>query len=258
MAHLGDLSGRRVLVTGAGQGVGLAIAGAFAATGAHVLVNDLDPGRAASAVEQLAASGGAATASAFDVTDADAVDAAVTEAGHVDVLVNNAGNAGADGFGVRGPFAESDARDWEPFVRVNLYGPMHCSRAVLPGMVRAGWGRLITIVSDAARNGDPGNAAYSAAKAGAAGLTRALARENGRFGITANNISLGTMRTPATEAVWADPDGDVARRILRSYAIRRPGEPDDAGALAVFLAGDHGSWITGQTLPLNGGYSFAL
>ncbi len=253
-----DLSGRRALVTGAGQGVGLAIAAALAASGATVLVNDLDADRADAAVEQLAVAGGDVSAAVFDVTDPHAVDAAVARSGHVDVLVNNAGNAGVAGFGERGPFSESDPADWEPFLRVNLYGPLHCCRAVLPRMVSVGWGRLITIVSDAGRHGDPGNAAYSAAKAGAAGLTRALARENGRFGITANNISLGTMRTSATEPLWSDPGSDLARQVLRGYAIRRPGDPDEAGALVVFLASDHAAWITGQTLPLNGGYTFAL
>ena len=253
-----DLTARRVLVTGAGRGVGAAIAAAFAEAGATVVVNDLDAALADAAVERIAGGGGLAVASAFDVTDVDAVIDAVAGCGPVDVLVNNAGNAGAEGFGGRGPFAESDPRDWEPFLRVNLYGAMNCCRAVLPGMVDAGWGRLITIVSDAGRNGDPGSAAYSAAKAGSAGLTRALARENGRFGITANNISLGTMRTEATESLWSDPDSALARQVLRSYAIRRPGDPADAGALCVFLASEHASWITGQTLPLNGGYSFAL
>jgi 3-oxoacyl-[acyl-carrier protein] reductase len=194
----------------------------------------------------------------FDVTDFAAVDAAVEDVRPIDVLVNNAGNAGASGFGGRDAFAETGPADWEPFLRVNLYGAMHCSRVVLPGMIAARWGRLITIVSDAGRVGDVGGAAYSAAKAGAAGLTRALARENGRYGVTANNISLGTMRTPATESLWADPANDMAKGILRSYVVRRPGDPDDVAGLAVYLASDHASWITGQTYPLNGGYSFAL
>jgi 3-oxoacyl-[acyl-carrier protein] reductase len=95
-------------------------------------------------------------------------------------------------------------------------------------------------------------------KAGAAGLTRSIALESGRYGVTANNISLGTMRTPMTEPVWADPDSPQAKAILSAYAIRRPGTADDLAALAVVLAGEQGSWITGQTIPVNGGYSFAL
>lgn len=253
-----DLTGRRVLVTGAGQGVGRGIALGFAAAGAEVVVNDLDGNRASGVVDEVEQLGASGRAALFDVTDFDAVTSTVEEIGGVDVLVNNAGNAGAEGLGGRTRFAESIPSDWEPFLRVNLHGVMNCTRAVLPSMIAAGWGRLVTIVSDAGRVGDIGGAAYSAAKAGAAGLTRAVAQENGRHGITANNISLGTMRTPATKPLWANPDDELAKGILRSYVVRRPGEPDEVAALAVFLASNHASWITGQTYPLNGGYSFAL
>jgi NAD(P)-dependent dehydrogenase (short-subunit alcohol dehydrogenase family) len=253
-----DLTGRRALVTGGGQGVGRGIALGFAAAGADVVVNDIDLERAEAVVDEVRGLGGSAVASAFDVTDHTSVHSAVDAVEGVDVLVNNAGNAGVAGFGDRGSFAESDPADWQPYLCVNLYGVMHCCRAVLPGMIAKGWGRVITIVSDAGRTGDAGGAAYSAAKAGAAGLSRALARENGRHGITVNNISLGTMRTPATEPLWADPDDPVAKAMLRSYVVRRPGEPDDVAFLAVFLASPQASWITGQTYPLNGGFSFAL
>jgi NAD(P)-dependent dehydrogenase (short-subunit alcohol dehydrogenase family) len=125
-------------------------------------------------------------------------------------------------------------------------------------MIDRGWGRILTIVSDAGRTGDALMAAYSAAKAGAAGFTRALARETGRHGITVNNLALGTMRTPQTEPLWADPDNPQAKAMLQSYVVRRPGIPDDVAPLAVFLATDHAAWITGQTYPINGGFSFAL
>lgn len=253
-----DLSTRRVLVTGAGRNIGRAIALAFGAAGADVVVNDLDGRHADAVVDELRAAGGAGRSAAFDVTDLDAVRSAVEEVGPVDVLVNNAGNAGADGFGSRAPFAETEPADWEPFLQVNLHGTLHCCRAVLPQMIASGWGRIVTVVSDAGRTGDPGGAVYGAAKAAAAALTRSIAIENGRHGITANNISLGTMRTEATEAMWADPDNAVAASLMRSYAIRRPGEPADVAGLAVFLASDLASWITGQTYPLNGGFSFAL
>lgn len=253
-----DLSGRRALVTGGGQGVGRAICLGLASSGAEVIVNDRDAPRAAAVVAEIEAAGGIGRPAAFDVTDHAAVRAAVDETGALDVLVNNAGNAGAAGFGSRSMFADTDPADWEPFLQVNLYGAMHCCRAVLPAMIAAGHGRIITIVSDAGRTGDAGGAAYSAAKAGAAGLTRALAVENARHGITANNISLGTMRTEATEALWSDPDGDLARTLMRPYLIRRPGEPAEVASLVTYLASDHASWITGQTYPLNGGFSFAL
>jgi NAD(P)-dependent dehydrogenase (short-subunit alcohol dehydrogenase family) len=252
------LTGRRVLVTGGGQGVGRGIVLGFAAAGAEVLVNDVDVERADGVVHEVDQLGGRAASAVFDVTDYDAVVSAVNAAGGVDVLVNNAGNGGVAGFVGRGDFAETEPDDWDPYLRVNLYGVMHCARAVLPGMIANGWGRVITIVSDAGRTGDASMAAYSAAKAGAAGLTRALARETGRHGITVNNIALGTMRTPQTEPLWADPDDARAKAMLRSYSVRRPGTPDDVAPLAVFLATPHASWITGQTYPVNGGFSFTL
>jgi len=253
-----DLSGRRALVTGGGQGVGRGIALGLAAAGAHVLVNDLAQDRAQSVVEEVAAAGGTATAAAFDVTDYAAVVDAFGAAGPVDVLVNNAGNAGAAGMASLAPFATSEPADWDRYLQVNLYGVLHCCRAALPGMYDRGWGRIITIVSDAARIGEKNLAVYGAAKAGAAGLTRALALEGGRHGVTANNISLGTMRTPQTEPLWSDPTNPHAQALMQSYAVRRPGLPDDVAPLVVLLAGDQGSWITGQTYPVNGGYSFAL
>jgi 3-oxoacyl-[acyl-carrier protein] reductase len=253
-----DLRGRRVLVTGAGQGVGRGLVLGFAAAGATVLVNDIDAGRAEAVADEARALGVEAVVAPFDVTDHDAVRAAVDAVAPVDVLVNNAGNGGVAGFVGRGEFAESDPADWEPYLQVNLYGVLHASRAVLPSMKARGWGRIITIVSDAGRSGDAHMAAYSAAKAGAAGLTRALARETARHGITANNIALGTMRTPQTESFWSAPDNPQAQAMMRSYLVRRPGVPDDVAPLAVLLASEHGAWITGQTYPVNGGFSFAL
>jgi NAD(P)-dependent dehydrogenase (short-subunit alcohol dehydrogenase family) len=253
-----DLSGRRALVTGAGQGVGRGIALGLGAAGAAVVVNDLDLTRAESVAEEIAESGGRAVPAPFDVTDYAAVTAAVAANGPIDILVNNAGNAGVDGFGRLGSFADSEPADWHPFLAVNLYGVMNCTRAVLPGMIDRTWGRVITIVSDSGRTGGAGMAAYGAAKAGAAGLTRSLALETGRHGITVNNIALGTMRTEATEAFWADGDNPANTAILKGYPVRRPGSPDDVGPLVVFLADPETSWITGQTYPVNGGYSFSL
>lgn len=253
------MSSRRVLITGAGQGVGRGLALAFGESAAEVLVNDLHPQRCEQVADEIRGAGGSAVPVPFDVCDYDAVVAAVDEAGPVDVLINNAGNAGADGFGGRAKFADTQPSDWEPFLRVNLYGVLHCTRAVLPAMIADRWGRILTVVSDAGRTGDPGGAVYGAAKAGAAGLTRSLALENGRFNITVNNISLGTMRTPLTEPLWAHAaDSPQAKEILRNYAVRRPGVPEDVTALALLLAGEGGSWITGQTICVNGGYSFGL
>jgi NAD(P)-dependent dehydrogenase (short-subunit alcohol dehydrogenase family) len=254
-----DLSGYRALVTGAGQGVGRAVALRLATAGAEVVVNDINVERAEAVVEEARALGDSAIIGGFDVTDYAAVAAAVDSVGDVDIIVNNAGNAGAEGFTGQTPFAQSEPDQWERYLRVNLYGVMHCTRAVLPAMVAKGWGRVITIVSDSGRTGDAGMAAYSASKAGAAGFTRTIALENGRHGITANNIALGTMRTPLTEAMWADADNNpTAKAMMRRYVIRRPGLPEDVAPMAVLLASPESAWITGQTIPVNGGFSFSL
>lgn len=252
-----DLAGRKALVTGSGQGVGLGIAQMLASAGAHVVVNDLSEERAAAAVESIRDAGGAASAATFDVTSYAAVTAAVQNLGGVDILVNNAGNAGGVGWPGMKPFAETEPEDWDPFLRVNLYGVMNCVRASLPHMIERRWGRIVTIVSDAGRIGESHMGAYCAAKAGAAGLTRGVAREVGRHGITVNNIALGTMRTPMSEALWSNPDAPQAKALMKSYIVRRPGDPADPAGLTAYLVSPMASWITGQTIPVNGGYSIA-
>ncbi|MGD9701271.1 MAG: SDR family NAD(P)-dependent oxidoreductase [Acidimicrobiia bacterium] len=253
-----DLRGRRALVTGAGQGVGAAVVALLAEAGASVAVNDLVADRAELQAVRVRDAGGEAVAAPFDVTDFEQVTDAVARLGGVDILVNNAGNAGGDSWPGMVPFAETAPADWSPFLAVNLLGVMHCVRASLPAMIEGGWGRVVTIVSDASRVGEPMMAAYAAAKAGAAGLMRSVAKEVGRHGVTANSIALGTMRTPLTEAVWAGADEQQVAARLRGYAIRRPGQPDDVAALVGYLVSPAASWLTGQTIPLNGGYSLSL
>jgi 3-oxoacyl-[acyl-carrier protein] reductase len=249
-----DLSGSRALVTGGGQGVGRATCLALSAAGAAVLVNDYVAERAESVAGEVRELGGEADPTPFDVTDYDAVMANASDRG-IDILVNNAGNAGVQGFNF-GPFAESTPADWERYFGVNLYGVMHCARAVVPGMIERQRGRVITIVSDAGRWGEPGMAAYSAAKAGAAGFTRSLARDLGRHGITVNNIALGTIDTfGLSERAMTPDEAERDRKRMRPYIIRRPGRPEEVAALVTFLAGPQAAWITGQTYPVNGGYT---
>jgi 3-oxoacyl-[acyl-carrier protein] reductase len=126
---------------------------------------------------------------------------------------------------------------------------------VLGGMVERGHGRIITVISDAARVGEPDLVVYSGAKAGAAGFMRAIAKAAGPHGVTANCVALGGIRTPAIEALLAD--AAFVKRLLRAYPVGRLGEPRDAAALIAFLASDAASWITAQTYPVNGGYSVA-
>ncbi len=251
-----DLTGHRALVTGGGQGVGEEIALTLARAGAHVLVNDLVFERAERVVGLIEEAGGHASPAVFDVTDYDAVHEAVN-ADLVDILVNNAGNAGrATTMGREDlrTLVDTEPADWEGFIRVNMYGVMYAVRAALPGMIEAGWGRVVTVISDAARVGETHMPAYAAAKAAAAGFSRAVAREVGRHAITVNCVSLGTMNT---QGIPPEED-EMGAPMVKRYAIRRRGLPTDVAAMVTFLASPQAEWITGQTYPVNGGYSFAL
>lgn len=259
-----DLDGQIAFVTGAGQGAGRAIALALARHNAGaVAVNDFVAERAEAVAREIEALGVRAMAAPADVGDHAAVErvlGAVGAAfGSVTLLVNNAGNAGPHAImGRSPPFWESAPQDWERFFRTNLQGVMNCSHVALPEMIRRGTGRIVTIVSDAGRIGEPGLAAYSAAKAGAAGFVRSLAKEVGRFGITSNAISLSTLEPPLDEAALAEfLASEQTRARLSRYVIRRFGKPEDVAHMALFLCSAAASWITGQTYPVNGGYSFA-
>lgn len=259
-----DLGGQVALVTGAGQGAGRAIALALARHNAGgVAVNDFVAERAEAVVEEIRGLGVPAVAAPVDVGDHGAVKAAVAAAadalGPVTLLVNNAGNAGPGArMGFSPQFWETGPEEWERFFRTNLTGVMNCCHAALPGMVEQGKGRIVTIISDAGRIGEARLVAYSAAKAGAAGFMRAIARETGRYGITANAISLSTLEPPLEEEELARFLADERTKVqLSRYALRRFGKPDDVASMALFLCSDAAAWITGQTYPVNGGYSFA-
>lgn len=259
--HLG---GQVAFVSGAGQGAGRAIALALARHGAGgIAVNDFVAERAAAVAAEIEALGVPALAVPADVGDHAAVCAAMARAatlGPVTLLVNNAGNAGPNSLMRPTPlFWETDPADWDRFFRTNLQGVMNCCHAALPGMVTQERGRIVTIVSDAGRVGEARLAAYAAAKAGAAGFMRSIAREAGRFGITANCISLSTLE-PALE----EPEksqflaSEQAKTHVARYVIRRFGTPEDVAGMALFLCSDAAGWISGQTYPVNGGYSFAV
>lgn len=243
-----DLTGRTALVTGAGQNVGAGIARLLAARGAAVAVNDLRVERAEGVAAAIRDGGGRATAVGFDVTDFDAVTAGVAtveaELGPVDVLVNNAGNGGEAGM-VPTQFKDSDPASWRGPVDVNLYGVMHCARAVINGMCERGHGRIVTIASGAGTVGlHLGVSPYAGGKGGAIAFMRHLAMENARAGVTANTLAIGLM---------TNEDQDVTAALARQIPVGRTGVPDDVGYACVYLASDEASWMTGQTIQLNGG-----
>jgi 2-hydroxycyclohexanecarboxyl-CoA dehydrogenase len=227
------LEGKVALVTGAGQGVGAGIVRVLTDHGATVVVNDLFPDRAKAVADDVGA-----RAIPFDVTDLDAVKAGFAEAGPVDILVNNAGIP-TDGF-PQVDFKDSDPALWRRFVDLNLYGVMNCTHTALPGMCERGWGRVVTISSEAGRVGLPIRVSlYGAAKAGAIGLMKHVAHEVGPLGVTCNSLALGRMESPTSSP--------------RGNAIPRNGTGQDIGATVAFLASDGGEWITGQVIPVNGG-----
>jgi 2-hydroxycyclohexanecarboxyl-CoA dehydrogenase len=261
VTELMQVDGRVALITGAGQGVGRQTALLLAELGAQVAVNDFFADRAESVVQEIRAAGGTAVAAPADVTDLPAVQWMVEsvgrELGPVDILVNNAGNAGpATSLVETVPFWETGEADWQKWMGVNFYGVLHVTRCVLPAMVERRSGRLVTVISDAGRVGEPNMVVYSGAKAGAAGLMRAIAKAVGRYGITANCVALSAIATPTTEELVGTEESRKA--LLRNYVIRRVGTPQDAAPLIAFLCGDAASWITGQTYPVNGGYAFAV
>jgi len=239
-----DLAGRVALVTGAGQGVGAGVAGELAAAGAAVAVNDVHGERAERVAGDLRAGGATSVAAVGDVTDLGAVRRLVDDVGAtlgpVDVLVNNAGIP-ADGFTLRS-FRDMPVEDWDKFIRLNLYGVLHCTKATVDGMCERGWGRIVTVSSEAGRMGLPtGVSLYGAGKAAAIGFSRHLALELVGTGVTVNCVALGLMAT--------GPDDDRKP----PWPTARLGDPADVAAAVRYLASGSAAWVTGQVLGVNGG-----
>lgn len=264
MDSLLDLRQQAAFVTGAGQGAGRGIAFMLAKHNARVVVNDYNIERAEAVAKEICAAGGVAIAAQADVGNFDSVGSAIAQSsqkvGTITILVNNAGNAGpASPMGLSKPFWETNPDEWDRYFHTNLFGVMNCCHAILPGMVEQRRGRIVTIVSDAGRVGEARLVVYSAAKAGAAGFVRSIAKEAGRFGITSNAISLSTLEpTVAPEDRDRFMESEHVKTLLSRYVIRRFGKPDDVAAMTLFLCSDAAGWITGQTYPVNGGYAMAV
>jgi len=228
-----DLAGRTGLVTGTAQGIGAAIAAALERCGATVHGVDRDT---------------------VDASDTQQVAALVERIAPVDILVNNAGGVGGQ---VGVPLEDVPDDDWQAIVDANLTTTFVCTRAVVPGMKAAGYGRIVNISSGAGRSVSlTGIQAYASAKAGQIGFTRQTAHELGRFGITVNAIAPGfVLSNPASVAQWERYGEDGQRALLERVATRRMGKPEDIANGVLFFVAEESSWVTGQVLSIDGGYS---
>jgi 2-hydroxycyclohexanecarboxyl-CoA dehydrogenase len=247
---MGKLDGKIAIVTGAGQGIGRAIAEKFAAEGATVVVTDRNE---TTARETAAAIGGTALAIPTDVTSRESVAAAVAEVrerfGRIDVLVNNAGWDKAD------RFVDSDPADWERAISINLVGVLNTCKAVLPLMAEQGAGAVVNLGSDAGRVGSSGEAVYSAAKGGVIAFTKTIAREMARSQVRANCVCPGPTDTPLFASFAPDPK--LREALTRAIPFRRLGQPTDIANAVAFLASDEASYITGQTVSVSGGLTMS-
>jgi NAD(P)-dependent dehydrogenase (short-subunit alcohol dehydrogenase family) len=243
---------RPAIVTGAGSGIGRAIAERLAEDGLAVAVLDLDEAAAEAVAGELRGKGREAVALGVDVSDRSQVNGAVQRVrealGPVLVLVNNAGLSGFT------PFLKITDELWDRIMAVNLGGPFYCTQAVLPDMIEAGWGRIVNISSSSAQGGQQYMVHYVSSKAGLIGFTKALELEFGPKGITVNTIPPGFIDTPMLRASEEHGLlGTSVDRIAEATPVRRAGRPGDIAAACAFLVSDEAGYITGQVIGVNGG-----
>lgn len=238
------LEGRRALVTGGASGIGAAIAARLAAEGAEVWVGDIDTEGAERVAGEISGH-----ALSLDVTELESARAAIAAVGTPDVLVNN---AGTDEFGF---FTYTTAEQWRRVLDINLGGVLNCTHAALPAMQEARHGRIVSISSEAGRVGSKGSAVYSAAKGGIIAFMKAIARENARYGITANSVAPGPIETPLL--MGAKEFGEIGEKVIatmeESTQMKRLGQPEEVAAAVAFLVSEDATFVTGETLGVSGG-----
>jgi 2-hydroxycyclohexanecarboxyl-CoA dehydrogenase len=238
------LEGRRALVTGGASGIGAAIVARLAAEGAEVWVGDVD----VEGAERIAGET-SGHAIELDVTELESARAAIAAIGTPDILVNN---AGTDEFGF---FTFTTPEQWQRLIAINLVGVLNCTHAALPPMQEAGYGRIVSISSEAGRVGSKGSAVYSATKGAVVAFMKVIARENARYGITANSIAPGPIETPLL--MGAKEFGEIGEKVIENMKegtqMKRLGQPEEVAAAAAFLASDDATYVTGETLGVSGG-----
>jgi len=236
-----------IFVTGAGRGIGRAIAQRMIAEGAKVAVTDIDQRSATVTAQELGAN---AIGLAVDITSRESVRSGVADTeqalGPIDVLVNNAG------WDKVSPFLDFDEELWQRVIDINLLGPITCCKAVLPGMIERGGGRIVSISSDAGRAGSSGEAVYAGAKAGIIGFSKTIAREMARHNITVNVVCPGPTETALLDDVTSERP-NLRDAFVRAIPLRRLGTVDDIAPAVAFLASHDAAYITGQTLSVSGG-----
>ncbi|MFD6451966.1 SDR family NAD(P)-dependent oxidoreductase [Nocardia sp. NPDC055165] len=244
------MSARTAIVTGGASGIGGAISARLAADGASVAIFDLNGDAAKDAAAAIENAGGRAIGLPVDVTDRAAIDAGVAEVrarlGRPAVLVNSAGLT------LDGPFLEISAETWNRALAINLTGTFDCCQAVIPDMIEQGWGRIVNISSSSVHSGAAGLAGYVAAKSGVVGLTKVLALEFAKRGITVNTIPPGFIDTPMLRHTVDRGFIDVEAQIART-PVGRIGTPADVAATCAFLVSEEAGYLTGQIIGVNGG-----
>jgi 2-hydroxycyclohexanecarboxyl-CoA dehydrogenase len=242
---------RVAVVTGGASGIGLGVARQFVADGYHVATLDVNGKAAEAAAADMRADGAKVVSAEVDVAERDSVDSAFArvraELGAAEILVTSAGIESFDAV------LDITPEKWDRIVAVNLTGTFNCVQAALPDMLAAGWGRIVTISSSSAQSGAPNMAHYAASKGGVIALTKSLAVELARHGITVNTIPPSLVDTPMARQAEAAGDFPGVDVIAPMVPLGRAGVPADIAAACSFLCSDSGSYITGQTIGVNGG-----